>query len=79
MSDYKGIFAADDYFYSERPKSKRGDYTVRVIHRRTKKVEWTGVVTANSSKDAQRIWRIEYSDIRDQFTNEYELGISLNS
>lgn len=72
MSDYKGIFAQEDFCNYE----GRGEYEVRVIHRKTNQVVWIGEVIASSKKDAQRQWREEYSHIRSRYTHEYGLGIS---
>tara|TARA_R110000868_G_scaffold12456_7_gene59533 strand:+ start:7950 stop:8183 length:234 start_codon:yes stop_codon:yes gene_type:complete len=71
--DYKGIFSQE---YFETPKSKK-TYTVKLTHRVTKEVAWSGTVEAYSSKNAQSQWRKEYSHIRSEYDHSYCLLISL--
>lgn len=69
-----------NYIYKVRTNKQTNEktYTVRVMHRDTKDVVWTGSVKASSSKGAQRQWRKEYSHIRAQYDYSYCLGISRN-
>lgn len=53
------------------------DFEVSIIHRKTGKTEWTGIVQASSKKDAQSQFRKKYAHIRNQYTHEYGLGIRL--
>lgn len=75
MSDYKGIFAQEDWGESLRQR-KKVNYLVNVIHSETKEVAWSGVVEAFSSKNAQTQWRKEYPNIRSQYDHSYCLAIS---
>lgn len=79
MSDYKGIFSNDfdDYEQTEPIFRTEREYVVRVMHRTTLEVYWTGTVTASSGKGAQVKWRKEYPHIRSKYNpREYCLGIS---
>lgn len=51
------------------------EFEVSIIHRKTGEKHWTGIVEANSKKDAQKQFRIKYANIRNQYTHEYGLGI----
>jgi len=75
MSDYKGIFAADDLgFGSDTPNF--GIYQVNVVKRsNTKEVVWSGEVEATSAKKAQQKWRIEHADVRAKYDHSYALMI----
>ena len=75
MSNYKGIFSADDFgLGNDTPNF--GIYQVNVVKRsNTKEVVWTGQVEAASSKKAQQKWRNEYADIRAKYDNSYALLI----
>jgi len=74
MSDYKGIFAQEDFV--EPNDSCKKTFLVRLMHRKTKNISWTGTVEALTSKDAQAQWRKEYADIRPQYDHSYCLVIS---
>ena len=81
MSDYKGIFAQEfDEEFIDDPifwiPSDKKHYLVKVMHRKTHNIVWTGIVKASSGKDAQIQWRKEYPHIRSQYTHEYCLAIS---
>jgi hypothetical protein len=57
MSDYKGIFAADDLGFGGYTPNF-GIYQVNVVKRSSpKEVVWFGEVEATSSKKAQQKWR----------------------
>lgn len=73
--DYKGIFD-QEYFNETHSASKKRIYLVRVVHRETKEVVWTGTVEATSCKNAQKQWRKEYSAVRNQYDHSYCLVIS---
>jgi len=75
MSDYKGIFAQEDWGEPLRSR-KKANYLVKVIHSETKEVFWSGTVQAFSSKNAQTQWRKEYPHIRSQYDHPYCLAIS---
>ena len=51
------------------------EFEVRIIHRTSGVCAWSGVVTANSKRGAQRAFREQYSHIRNMYTHEYGLGI----
>lgn len=75
MSDYKGIFAADDFGLGfDTPNFSI--YQVDVVKRsNTKEVVFSCEVEATSSKKAQQKWRKEYADIRSMYDNSYALMI----
>lgn len=53
------------------------DFEVSIIHRKTRETHWVGTVKASSKIDAQREFRKKYMDIKNQYSNEYGLGIRL--
>jgi hypothetical protein len=75
MSDYKGIFAADDFgLGSDTPNF--GIYQVNVVKRSdTNEVVWSGEVEATSTKKAQQKWRKEYADVRARYDHSFALTI----
>lgn len=75
MSDYKGIFSADDLgLGSDTPNF--GVYQINVVKRsNTKEVVWFGEVEASSPKKAQQKWRTEYADVRSKYDHSYALII----
>lgn len=75
MSDYKGIFASDDFGLGNTTPNF-GIYQVDVVKRSNiKEVVWTGQVEAISAKKAQQKWRKEYPDIRLRYDDSYALII----
>ena len=74
MSDYKGIFAADDLGLGSNTPNF-GVYNVDVVNRSDMKIVWSGQVEATSSKKAQQKWRKEYADVRSKYDHSYALII----
>jgi hypothetical protein len=75
MSDYKGIFAADDMGLGN-DTYNLGIYKVSVVKRsNTKEVVWSGEVEATSAKKAQQEWRKRYAHIRVMYDHSYALVI----
>ncbi len=75
MSDYKGIFAADDFELSSHTFNLK-IYQVNIVKRsNTKEIFWSGEVEATSKKQAQQKWREEYADVRARYDHSYALMI----
>ena len=75
MSDYKGIFAAEDLGLSNGTPNF-GIYRVNVVKRSNpNEVLWTGEVEASSGKNAQQKWREKYADVRAKYDHSYALMI----
>ncbi len=76
---------ATDYEYDSEDRKRLGkdfnksfgtaEYEVRILHRRTLEVKWTGTVIAHSKLGAQAEFRRQFPHIRSQYTHEYALGI----